>query len=394
MAGRILSIALLYLRVTSRRRAVLVQMLLVPLLLTFVLGQALGEDATESAAVRVAVVNADTGPLGGELAGLLERAGQLRVVPADRAAALAALHDGSAEAALFIPADFSARLGAGEAPPIEYTGLSTASGPLTRQAVALALERFNSALAAAESAARTASPGGPPAADLLLRARQAALAQWRDAPPIAVAAAPGAVPAIGPSGMAHSSPGLLVMFAMFFALGGGMTLLQERDGGTLRRLLVMPCTRAELLGGKLLGIFLTSLAQMGILIAAGVLLFGVQWGQSPLGLALLVPAYALTVTAFSIALAAAVRTVAQLQAISVLLVMVLSALGGAWWPLEVVPAWLRAVGLLTPTFWAVDGFQDLITRGLGAEAVLPNIAALLAFAAAFMLLGVRRFRYE
>ncbi len=394
MAGRILSIALLYLRITSRRRAVLVQMLLVPLLLTFVLGQALGEDAAASTAARVAVVNADAGPLGGELVGLLGRDGQLRISAADRPAALAALHDGGVEAALFIPADFSARLGAGEAPELEYTGLSTAASALTRQAVALALERFNSAVAAAEIAARAASPAGPPSADLLLRARQAALAQWRDTPPIAVATAPGSAPALGPSGMAHSSPGLLVMFAMFFALGGGMTLLQERDGGTLRRLLVMPCSRAALLGGKLLGIFLTSLAQMAILIAAGALLFGVQWGQSPLGLALLVPAYALTVTAFSIALAAAVRTVAQLQALSVLLVMVLSALGGAWWPLEVVPAWLRTVGLLTPTFWAVDGFQDLITRGLGAEAVLPNIAALLAFAAAFMLLGVRRFRYE
>ncbi len=383
MLRRMFAVAALYVRITARRRAVLVQMILVPLLLTYVLGKALG---TEQSTGIMSVTNYDTGVLGGKLLTLLQRTSTVQVQEREELAAQESVRDGTAIAALIIPADFTSRVQAGETADIAFTGQETTSSMAARQALDLALAQFQSALAAASSTA------GVTAASEQETAQLKAIAIWRDTPPVVVAA-DGQNVAL-PQGNTQSSAGLMVMFAMFFALGGGMTLLQERTGGTLRRLLVMPAERWVVLSGKLIGIFLTCVLQIGILIAAGTWFFGVDWGRSPVGLAALIPAYALTVTAFSLMLAALVRSVAQLQAISTLIVMAMSALGGAWWPLDIVPAWLRMIGQFTPTFWAIDGFQDLLTRGLGIAAILPNVAILSVFTLAFMALGVWRFRYE
>jgi ABC-2 type transport system permease protein len=49
---------------------------------------------------------------------------------------------------------------------------------------------------------------------------------------------------------------------------------------------------------------------------------------------------------------------------------------------------------LTPHFWAIQGFQDVITRNLGVGAVLNEAGVLLGMAAIFFVVGVRRFRFE
>jgi ABC-2 type transport system permease protein len=62
--------------------------------------------------------------------------------------------------------------------------------------------------------------------------------------------------------------------------------------------------------------------------------------------------------------------------------------------LDVVPPSLQSIGRLSPVSWAMDGFHDVITRGLDVTAVLPEVGVLLAFAAVFLAIGLSRFRYE
>jgi ABC-2 type transport system permease protein len=168
----------------------------------------------------------------------------------------------------------------------------------------------------------------------------------------------------------------------------------EREQGTLRRLLAMPFDRANILLGKMLGIYLAGLFQIVFLILAGIILFGVGWGQSPLALALMVLGFAFAVTGLSIAMAALARTPAQVNSLTTLVVLSISALGGAWWPLEVVPPILQTVAHFTPVAWAMDGFHDIVTRGLDVTAVLPEFGVLVGFGLVFILIGLLRFRYE
>jgi ABC-2 type transport system permease protein len=187
---------------------------------------------------------------------------------------------------------------------------------------------------------------------------------------------------------------MLVMYALFFTFGGGVSLIVERDEGTLRRLLVMPLGKGTLLAGKLAGIFAGALVQMAIMVLAGQFLFGVSWGQAPPALIAMLLAYGLAGTALGLMVAALARTAAQANALGTVSIMALASLGGAWWPIEIVPTWMQSFALALPTGWAMRGFQDIITRGLGLPDVALEIAVLTGFAALFFAIGIWRFRFE
>jgi ABC-2 type transport system permease protein len=93
-------------------------------------------------------------------------------------------------------------------------------------------------------------------------------------------------------------------------------------------------------------------------------------------------------------LAALARTYAQIDALSMLIIMPLAALGGAMWPIEITPPFMQSIALFLPTGWAMRGFHDIITRGLGLQEVLLEAGVLVAFGVVFLAIGVWRFRYE
>ena len=84
------------------------------------------------------------------------------------------------------------------------------------------------------------------------------------------------------------------------------------------------------------------------------------------------------------------RTEEQAGMFSIILMFVFSGLGGAWVPLEVAGATFQAIGHLTPIAWAMDGFENIIARGLGFQSVLLPAAALAGYAALFFTLAVWR----
>ena len=69
-------------------------------------------------------------------------------------------------------------------------------------------------------------------------------------------------------------------------------------------------------------------------------------------------------------------------------------LGGAWVPSFVFPEWLQTATLFVPTRWAVDGLDAMTWRGLGFEAAVAPVAALLVFSALFAAIAIRRFDWE
>ncbi|MCX5973455.1 MAG: ABC transporter permease [Coprothermobacterota bacterium] len=71
-----------------------------------------------------------------------------------------------------------------------------------------------------------------------------------------------------------------------------------------------------------------------------------------------------------------------------------SALGGAWFPLEVAGQTFAQIGHLMPTAWAMDGFQNIILRGLGDASALLPAGILLGVGLAFLAVAVWRFRFE
>lgn len=172
------------------------------------------------------------------------------------------------------------------------------------------------------------------------------------------------------------------------------SVMQERREGTFRRLLVAPLNRAVILAGKLFPYYLINLIQLGIMLGASSLLFGMSLGYSLSGLVAVSLAAAATATGLGVLVSALARTEAQVGGLAILLLLTMSALGGCFVPRFIMPDWLKTIGLITPHAWALDAYQDLLVRGYGLWEVLPKVGVLLAFAGAFFGIGVWRFRFE
>ena len=197
-----------------------------------------------------------------------------------------------------------------------------------------------------------------------------------------------------PIGMNASSPGFAVMFVMMGVFFAGAAMVQERHHKTLARLLTTPTEKFSIISGKMLGFFLVGFIQFMILILFGQLILKVNWGNLPLGILLLVVSYVLSVTGLGTLLSVVVRTSAQAGAFAVLISMVTSMLGGAWWPIEIVPRFMQNIARFTPQYWAINGFNKIITRGFGITEILPNFYVLLAISGISLLLAIRFFKFE
>jgi ABC-2 type transport system permease protein len=152
--------------------------------------------------------------------------------------------------------------------------------------------------------------------------------------------------------------------------------------------------RVVMLAGKLVPYYIINLVQLVIMLGASSLLFGMSLGNSGAGLVVVSLAAAATATGLGVLVSALARTEAQVSGLTVLLLLILSAIGGCFVPRFIMPGWLRTIGLVTPHAWALDAYQDLLVRGYGLLEVLPKVGGLAAFALVFFAIGVWRFRFE
>jgi ABC-type multidrug transport system permease subunit len=194
-------------------------------------------------------------------------------------------------------------------------------------------------------------------------------------------------------GLGQSVPGMGTMFVMMTVFGSMAALIVERQQGTLQRLAVMPVSRRTLLAGKILARFGLGLLQFLVVFVVGALL-GMDFGQAPLALLLLVIAYTLSVTALSFAIGSGLKNPAQASGLSLLLTLTLAPLGGAWWPMSISPRFMQVIGHVSPIAWAMDGFTALTYEGAHLADVWVPLVVLLGMAVVAFVVAIPRFRYQ
>ncbi len=197
-----------------------------------------------------------------------------------------------------------------------------------------------------------------------------------------------------PVGYEQAIPGMMVMFTMLIILlTGSMLLVMEREEGLLRRLASTPISPGAVVLGKWTARMAMGLVQIGVGFVIGTLVFGMNWGSALYMIFAVMLGWAALNASLGILLANLVSTQTQATGVGLLVSMVLAALGGCWWPIEITPGWVQDLSLLLPTGWAMDAMHQLISFGRGAEAAVPHLAAMLAAALFFGWLGARGFRY-
>jgi ABC-2 type transport system permease protein len=175
--------------------------------------------------------------------------------------------------------------------------------------------------------------------------------------------------------LAYMAPGMALLFLMYTVSYGGQSILEERAEGTLPRLLVSPTSPAQVLGGKVLGILFTGVAQVGILIAATTIFFGVKWGDTP-GLIVLILAAVFGATGWGMLITSLARTPGQVGSVGSALMLIFGILGGSFINLDQMPSLVRTLSKITPNAWGLDGFTTLALGGTLPNLVEPIIALL------------------
>jgi ABC-2 type transport system permease protein len=196
-----------------------------------------------------------------------------------------------------------------------------------------------------------------------------------------------------PEGLTQTVPGTIVMMTLMVLLTHGTaTLVAERKRGLLLHLSATPASRLGIIWGKLVGRLFIGGFQVVLLWLIALFVhhvLGVWIGYRLFEILPLLLVYAFTAAAIGLFVAAIAKGEDTGVGIGIVVTLVMAALGGCWWPLEIVPRAMQLAGHVFPTAWAMDGLHYLMSYDLALPAALPHMGILAVFGLIFSLAGAR-----
>jgi len=350
-------------RIVLRDRTALVFSLLVPIVVITIIASALFH-SSEGPNLLVPVVNDDGGPVASTFMNLLREHADIREV--SRAEAEYLVRDANrAPAAMIFPAGMSKRYLQGR--QSEILLLTDPASGTDLQAVKIML------LLVDKKAASLADPFS----EELIALKEQNLTGNR----------------LSVTAFEQNVPGFAIMFVLMAVIfGTSAGVHDEREWGTLERMLVAPGGFTRVLIGKLGARYVLGVVQAVILFAWGHWLFNVSLGSSVAAFLTLTGTLVFAVVAVGMLAAGLARTREQTIPLGLSFVILLSALGGLWWPQSIQPKWMSRISDVVFTSWAMRGMNDLVLRDRGLAAVALPASMLLAQGAALLALGLRLFR--
>jgi ABC-2 type transport system permease protein len=374
---RILDIGHNDIRLFFRNKSAYVWLFVIPTMFVFFLGFAIrGPGDPSNHRPPVVLDNRDMNFLGRAFLAELSAAGLQAVDPTNA---------GSTAQGVRIPDDFTERVLRGERTQVEFyrrEGAGEADGALAELRLVRTLIGINSHLL--EAAAKDGTNG------VLTEARLRVICEAPN-PVNLNAHFAGRKPT--PSGFNFSLPGNLVTYLLINVLVfGGVTMAAGRRNGILKRLATSPATRFEIIMGKVYGNTLLGGAQIVYFLVIGKFLFEVNLGANLPGVILILILLAWAAGALGVFVGSLAAAEDRVVPICVLASILMGALGGCWWPLEMAPPAFKTIALCLPTGWALAGLHQLISFGSGIEAAFAPMAALLGFGVVTNILAIRFFR--
>jgi len=362
-----------------RDRSALLIGIVVPLSLAFIFNSIFSGVSGKSTAIDLGVVNADRGAASAQFVsqvlGAVGRSGLIaihREPTVARARKLAG--KGTLQAVIIIPAGFSASVQSQRGASMQVIG--NIDDPISAEIARSIAESYAAELNQVRlSVATVGAAGGGPGAVPPGRVRALAARAAAATAPVAVSDVSAKSKQLDQK--SFFAAGMAVFFLFFTVQFGVTSLLEERNDGTMARLVAAPISRASILAGKLLTSFLLGLISMLVLVVATSLLFGASWGN-PLGVAVLVVAAILSAMGIMALIATLARNAEQAANWQSVVAVVLGLFGGTFFPVSLAPGILSRLTFIAPQAWFMRGLSDL--RGGSLSAVWVPVLAMLAFA--------------
>jgi ABC-2 type transport system permease protein len=354
-----------------RDRTGLFFIVVLPVLVIVVIGSSIGSVAGSA---RIGVLDLDQTPASARLISDLDASDRLDVVVISDEETLAVdVRLDRLRAGLIVPAGHADRLDAGEVSELDMiVDPSRATSTAARTSVAAVIDRHAAVVAATRFTAERTNISSADAAVLA----ESVAARSTPVPVTTTDVGAGGIDSGSP--FSYPAAANLVLFTFLNTLAVGGVIVESRRLGVTRRLLAGPVSPGTVVAGYAASRFVVALLQGLLVVLAGALLFDVAWGSTP-AVTLLVTLFAVVAAAAGVLIGAMASTPEQTQSIGIPLGIAMGMLGGALWPLQFVPDWLRQLGHITPHAWAMDGWVTVIFENGGVTDILAELAVLVAF---------------
>jgi len=369
-------------------RGAVIWLIIMPVVFASFFGLVMGAQSSPSdLRANLSIVNEDGGPVADLLLGALEseHLSLQMVAPQANDATPSRIRT------LVLPAGLSEAVLSGRRVNLRLEREPDSSPEAELVAKARIVSAITTVLGRLAEASETATPGTPLTAEALTApASQVEL--------VAVDSRYAGEARVTPDGFQQSIPGNTVMFVLLVALTyGAASISGERSGGQLRRLATTPASVGQIVAGKVVGRVAVAWVQITVLVAMAALAhvaLGIEIGNHLGATWIVLLTYALSVAPLGVALGAFVTDPDRAASIGVILTMMMAALGGCWWPLEVVSKPMQNLSLALPTGWAMRALHGTVSFGRGLDGVLVPLAALVGFGALFSLVASRSLRLD
>jgi ABC-type multidrug transport system permease subunit len=198
---------------------------------------------------------------------------------------------------------------------------------------------------------------------------------------------------VGNLGLVQAVAGTAVMMLLFSLTGMGGGLLDEKEQGTLKRLLYSPVHPAQILLGKMACSIIVATFQLAVMFIFASLVFHLQVLDKIVPLSIIILATAFACSGFGVFLATIARSRAQLQSMSTLIILSMSVIGGSMVPTFIMPQWMQNISVISINYWSIQGFYDILYRDLPIGGIfLERVCVLLIIGIVLTLLAFRFFR--
>ena len=188
-------------------------------------------------------------------------------------------------------------------------------------------------------------------------------------------------------------PGLMGMVLyLLTTLFTSMSIVREREQGTIEQLIVTPIKPLELIIGKIVPyVFIAFISVLEVL-AIGVFWFGVPIKGS-LGLLLGLSAlFLLTSLGIGIFISSIANTQQEAMLLTFLTMFPSIFLAGFFFPIEAMPEWLQVITYIIPLRYMLVVIRGIIVKGVGLQILRQQVLALISFGVVIMFLAAARFR--
>jgi ABC-2 type transport system permease protein len=184
--------------------------------------------------------------------------------------------------------------------------------------------------------------------------------------------------------------GWAIMFLLFAVSGGAAAFFDEANTGVFQRILSAPVTRAQLLWSRFLYGVLLGLVQLMTIFIMGRFMYGIDvFGH--LGNLIAVSIFAAAAcSSFGMLIAALAPNATSASGLATLLVMVMSATGGAWFPMSFMPEFMQTIGKFTLVYWSMEGFLQVLWAECTFVQLLPILGILAGITLAVMTVAIWR----